>query len=65
MATQKDIRQFLSNVDNARKLNDLVDDIREAMMDYQVCTSRDPTLIVPNICLRLPYRKTFIITAVN
>jgi len=65
MATQKDIRQFLSNVDNAQKLNDLVDDIREAMMDYQVCTSKDPTLIVPNVCLRLPYSKAFTITAVN
>ena len=37
MTTQNDIVQFLSNAENARKLNDLVDDIREAVMDYQVC----------------------------
>jgi len=29
MTTQKDIAQFLSNAENAQKLNDLVDDIRE------------------------------------
>ena len=39
MATQKDLAQFLSNAENAQKLNDLVDDIREAVMDYQVRTS--------------------------
>jgi len=38
MATQKDIAQFLDNSENAQKLNDLVEDIREAVMDYQVCT---------------------------
>jgi len=36
MATQNDIVQFLSNAENAQKLNDLVDDIREAVIDYQV-----------------------------
>jgi len=40
MTTQKDVAQFLSNTENAQKLNDLVDDIREAVMDYQVRTSR-------------------------
>jgi hypothetical protein len=38
MTTQKDIAQFLNNTENAQKLNDLVDDIREAVMDYQVRT---------------------------
>jgi len=36
MTTQNDIVQFLSNAENAQKLNDLVDDIREVVMDYQV-----------------------------
>ena len=65
MTTQKDIEQFLSNIDNAQKLNDLVNDTHEAMMDYQVCTSRDPISIVPNICLRLPYSKASTITVVS
>ena len=49
MTTQNDIVKFLSNTENAQKLNDLVDDIREAVMDYQVRTSRGPTLTTSNI----------------
>ena len=54
MATQKDIAQALNNAGNAQKLNDLVDDIREAVMDYQVCTPED-WLFVSNVILRHPY----------
>ena len=49
MTTQKDIAQFLSNTENAQKLNDLVDDIREAVMDYQVRTSDGLVLSMSNI----------------
>jgi len=49
MTTQKDIAQFLSNAENAQKLNDLVDDIREAVMDYQVCTSGGLAMNMSNI----------------
>ena len=55
MATQKDIAQFLNNTENAQKLNDLVDDIRDAVMDYQVCILKGPALVASDICLRLPY----------
>ena len=55
MATQKNIVQFLNNPDNAQKLNDLMDDIREAVMDYQVRTFELPALITSNVCFRLPY----------
>jgi len=58
MAAQKDIAQFLNNAENAQKLNDLVDDIHEAVIEYQVCTPNFPfILIAPNVCLRLPYNK--------
>ena len=50
MTTEKDIAQFLGNAENAQKLNDLVDDIREAVMDYQVCTSKRLALEISNIC---------------
>ena len=54
MAAQKNIVQFLSNGDNAQKLNDLVDDIREAVVDYQVrAESRGAALVVSNIRFRL------------
>jgi len=49
MTTQGDIAQFLSNAENAQKLNDLVDDIREAVMDYQVRISEGPAPSVSNI----------------
>ena len=55
MATQKDVAGFLSNAENAQKLNDLVDDIREAVMDYQVRTSKRLTLIVSDVYFRPPY----------
>ena len=55
MTTQKDVAQFLSNTENAQKLNDLVDDIREAVMDYQVRTSDELVLNVSNYLHRYPY----------
>ena len=36
LAKQGKITGFLTNVENERKINDLVEDIRDAMMDYQV-----------------------------
>jgi len=48
MTTQNDIAQFLSNTENAQKLNGLVDDIREAVMDYQVRTSEERALSMSN-----------------
>ena len=57
MVTQKDIAKFLSNAENAQKLNDLVDDIHEAMIEYQVRSPKTLALIRPNIRLRLPYNK--------
>jgi len=37
---QKDFADFLKNPENAQKLNGLVEDIRYALMDYQVCSSK-------------------------
>jgi hypothetical protein len=58
MATQRDIVQFLNNTDNAQKLNGLVDDIREAVIDYQVRISEGLALIMSNVRFRLPYNRT-------
>ena len=55
MAAQKNIVKFLNNAESAQKLNDLVDDIREAVIDYQVRTFKGLTLVASNLCLRLPY----------
>ena len=55
MAAQKNVAQFLNNAENAQRLNDLVDDIREAVMDYQVCASKRLTLPASHVFLRLLY----------
>ena len=66
VAAQKNITQFLSNAENAQKLNDLVDDIREAVMDYQVCTeSRGVVPVVSNIRFRLRCTGVSTTTLVN
>jgi len=57
ITSQKDIAQFLNNAENAQKLNNLVDDIHEAVIEYQVCTPKALALIAPNVCLRPPCNK--------
>ena len=41
LARQGKIAGFLANAENAQRINDLVEDIRQVIMDYQVCTSND------------------------
>lgn len=36
MTTRNDLADFLGNPENAQKLNNLVEDTRYAVMDYQV-----------------------------
>jgi hypothetical protein len=62
MTAQGNIVQFLSNAENAQKLNDLVDDIHEAAMDYQVCNPKVLDIILSNVSLRLPCNRTSITT---
>ena len=65
MAAQEDIARFLNNADNAQKLNDLVEDIREAVMDYQVRTSKGLVFIASDVHPRLPYSEISIATPVK
>ena len=60
IATQGDIARFLNNANNAQRLNDLVEDIREAVMDYQVRASKGFVPVTSNICLRHPCSGTSI-----
>jgi len=39
LSKQGKVQGFFNNVKNADKLGGLVEDIRDAMMDYQVCIS--------------------------
>ena len=65
MTTQGDVVKFLENAGNAQKLNDLVDDIRKAVMDYQVRASEGLAFIASNVCLRLPYNRISTTTPVG
>lgn len=58
MMTRNDLADFLNNPENAQGLNVLVEDIRYALMDYQVCTPKQLTLVISNPCFRLHYDKT-------
>ena len=44
LAGQGEVAGFSANTENAQRINDLVEDIREVMMDYQVRASNNPFL---------------------
>ena len=53
---QGKVEGFFTNVKNADMLSGLVEDIRDAMIDYQVCVS-DPPFLSCLISLRYRYNK--------
>jgi len=65
MITRRDFPGFIGNRENARKLNGLVEDIRYALMDYQVCTPESLAFVVSKIRLRLRYNETSITSAAS
>jgi hypothetical protein len=65
LAEQGKAEGFLNNVKNADKLGGLVEDIRDAMMEYQVRNQNKLTSPMPDICFRLRYNKTSMTRAVN
>jgi hypothetical protein len=46
IATQKDLVEFLNSPENVQKLNDLMADIRDALIDYQVCPPKPLDLLL-------------------
>jgi hypothetical protein len=48
---------FFTNVDNADKLRGLVEDIRDAMIHYQVCFANTRIFSTSDICFRLCYSR--------
>ena len=49
----QELADFLKDPENAQKFNGLVEDIRYAFVDYQVCTPHGLALNPSNIFLRL------------
>jgi len=66
LAEQGAAAGFFSNVQNADELSRLVEDIRDAIMDYQVRPILGiSTPIAPNLRIRRPYNKGSTIRAAN
>ena len=56
---QGKVEGFFNNAENADKLSGTVEDIRDAMMEYQVCIHNlSATIGVSDIRTRLHYNKT-------
>jgi len=50
VATQEGLACFLGIPKNAQEVNRLVEDTRDALMDYQVWSPKRPVLIIADIC---------------
>ena len=56
---QGKVTGFLNNAENAQRINGLVEEIREALIDYQVCTSIYSFYTVSDFRARLHYNKIY------
>jgi len=52
-AEQGDVMEFLANPENAQRINSLVEDIHEALMEYQVCMVNCSFSTISDYCARL------------
>jgi len=63
LAKQGKVEGFFSNVENADKLGGLVEDIRDAMMEYQVCIHNCPSpallMLAPDFVAARSLRQEF------
>jgi len=57
LVDQGKIAGFFLNVKNSEKLGGLAEDIRDAMMEYQVCTSLQFIFTTSKACTRPHYSK--------
>ena len=65
LGEQGKVEGFLNNVENADRLGSLVEDIRDAMMEYQVCVHNLPIVGTSDVRIRLRYSKISTTRAVN
>ena len=65
MTTRSDPTDPPNKTENEQKLNGLLEDIRYALMDYQVRTPKKIALNISNICLRLHYNGKSMIKTVS
>ena len=57
LAQRGAMTRFLTNAEDVDTLSDMVEDIRDAMMQYQVCPFAASALALSNIHTRHPYNR--------
>jgi len=65
LGEQGKVEGFFNNVENANKLRGLVEDIRDAMIEYQVRICNPSTSGASDVRIRLLYSKTSTTRAVD
>jgi len=50
ITSHENLALFLKSPENAQGLNGLVEDVRDALIEYQVCSPKSLALVVANIC---------------
>ena len=63
--TRNDLADFLNDSENTQRLDGLVEDVRYALIDYQVSTPETIALIMSNIRIRLHCSETSMTKAVK
>jgi len=58
-AEEGDVMRFLANNENAQSINSLVEDVCEALMEYQVCMANCSFSSMSDFCARLLCNDTF------
>jgi len=56
---QGDVMRFLANTENAQRVNSMVEDIHQVLMEYQVCMANCSFYTMSDFCARLLYNKIF------
>ena len=64
-AEQEKVAEFLANAENVQRINGLVEDIHESLMDYQVCILNYSFSNMFDIHARLHCNKRYTMQIVN
>ena len=62
---QEKVKGFLTNSENVRRVNCMVEEIYEVMVEYQVCTLNYSFPTMSDICARLRCNKIFMMRIAN
>jgi len=64
-AEQGEVKGFLTKPENVQRVNSLVEDIFDTLMEYQICTLNYSFPTVSDLCTRLHFNKIFMMRIAN